>query len=688
MDLLPLSSEELELSLILAQASHLTYSNKLSVTEIKEKTGISVVKFFDYNATLKWNIVGFWGCYRDYLTIAIRGTNNIGDWRKNFCFWPNHEFCLKDGSGSRVHDGFSRSVEESWKEFLEDLQLLIRENRGENEWKLLLTGHSLGGALAVLTAYRLSSFPEFNSKIQAVYTYGAPRVGDQIFKDSYKITHYRFEYGNDPVPALPPSMSGYRHSGQKFYLPKNEPNVIRKNSQGTQAYSAFANFLGGGVNLFLAYRNVQNGINLQSISDQVQDGISFASEGIEDVGDHDIEKYIQHIKGCNQFTVIVRGLQDGSLKRFGGTIRETKTGRLVGHLFESLGVTDRSRIQPSSPILGGGSFVTGGLGRGIPMQISQIAPGASILNLGVSLAGFAYMSYKLNQIQNALDNVQKSMEAGFDRIEEHLDSLSGQLAYIHLLVEHSRQEQQRLGQAISELHRTVLIQEMASLRAEILDRSRFPDSPIQNMLKVASRSRIVMSDQALRSEPALDAQTMLITDVAIQGWVAAIAAEACLLLDSGQILDAEQVLDSEVSRFQDMAVRWTTLLLADERPQLATAYRFATSRFEEHISLERVERIARISPADRSLSEEQIRRKKNDAEIEFEMFYGSRQYNEEWTRRQIAAAEYLDALSELLARLESVQAFATLCKNQGVKSSRELLPRPNADLGLYIFPVE
>ena len=321
------------------------------------------------------------------------------------------------------------------------------------------------------------------------------------------------------------------------------------------------------------------------------------------------------------------------------------------------------------------------------LQVTQIAAGASVLNLGVSIAGFAYMGYKLNQIQNSLDNVQKSMEAGFNRIEECLGNLSGQLAYLHLLVEHSRQEQQRLGKAISELHRAVLIKEMADLRAEILDRSRCPDSPARDALKVASRVRMVLSDQAMQATPELNAQTMLLTDVAIQGWAIATATEAYLLLETGQIHDAQELLAFEVPRFQGNTVQWADALLADEQPQLATAYRFATHRFKQHIGSERIERIAYISSVDNSLSKDKIRRRKNDAELEFEMFYSS-QLDEKWTHRQIAVAEYLDALSELSARLETLQAFADLCESRGVKSSREILPGADAEPGLYALPAD
>jgi hypothetical protein len=88
---------------------------------------------------------------------------------------------------------------------------------------------------------------------------------------------------------------------------------------------------------------------------------------------------------------------------------------------------------------------------------------------------------------------------------------------------------------------------------------------------------------------------------------------------------------------------------------LSTAYRFTNSRFEKHITPERVERITEISTSDRILSPDQIRGKKANVDVEFEMFYSSSKFDEAWTHRQIAVAEYLDALSQLSARLDTSQ---------------------------------
>lgn len=115
-----------------------------------------------------------------------------------------------------------------------------------------------------------------------------------------------------------------------------------------------------------------------------------------------------------------------------------------------------------------------------------------------------------------------------------------------------------------------------------------------------------------------------------------------------------------------------------------SAYRFTDSKFRNDILPERVERIARISPADSSLSKEQITSKKKDVEVEFDMSYSS-QYDESWKTSQIGVSEYLDSLSELADRLESVQAFANLCEERNVKSSRELLSPKESKPEIYII---
>ncbi|NJM68999.1 MAG: hypothetical protein HC862_01575 [Scytonema sp. RU_4_4] len=99
--------------------------------------------------------------------------------------------------GCEIHIGFALLMEE----ILSEIQSVIEQLKPR---KICLTGHSLGGALATLAAYRLK---RQNFPISDVYTFGAPRVGDSAFASRYedcKVPHFRIENKNDIVPHLPP----------------------------------------------------------------------------------------------------------------------------------------------------------------------------------------------------------------------------------------------------------------------------------------------------------------------------------------------------------------------------------------------------------------------------------------------------------------------------------------------------
>jgi triacylglycerol lipase len=128
--------------------------------------------------------------------IAFRGTQNLSNW-------------LTDGSivqvsdpvyAGQIHAGFARADDVIWT----DLQPRLLPKAA------LVTGHSLGGALATLTAARLMGEPyrlHTEQPVKACYTFGSPRVGDHGFAASYEglMTggSYRVVNGADVVPAVP-----------------------------------------------------------------------------------------------------------------------------------------------------------------------------------------------------------------------------------------------------------------------------------------------------------------------------------------------------------------------------------------------------------------------------------------------------------------------------------------------------
>ncbi|WP_437602159.1 lipase family protein [Sorangium sp. So ce590] len=93
---------------------------------------------------------------------------------------------------------------------------------------LYITGHSLGGALAVLTAARIytdSNIEQLRDVLRGVYTFGQPMVGNRTFArmigKKFESKLFRHIYRKDIVPRLPPcSLGSFEHFGRE-YIEKN-----------------------------------------------------------------------------------------------------------------------------------------------------------------------------------------------------------------------------------------------------------------------------------------------------------------------------------------------------------------------------------------------------------------------------------------------------------------------------------
>lgn len=98
-------------------------------------------------------------------------------------------------NGEKIHDGFLKAfryVEQAIRTALDEL----------NGYKVYITGHSLGGAIAIITAKELSA-----DYVAACYTFGSPRVGNTEFGYSIKVPIYRVINDVDVVPRVPLSWS-------------------------------------------------------------------------------------------------------------------------------------------------------------------------------------------------------------------------------------------------------------------------------------------------------------------------------------------------------------------------------------------------------------------------------------------------------------------------------------------------
>ncbi|WP_028462632.1 lipase family protein [Nocardia sp. 348MFTsu5.1] len=90
---------------------------------------------------------------------------------------------------------------------------------------LYITGHSLGGAMASMLTVMvrtLEPYSEIASKLKGTYTFGAPMIGEPALARASERRPdlgpmvYRYVYDRDPVPQLPPTVSGeFAHFGSE-----------------------------------------------------------------------------------------------------------------------------------------------------------------------------------------------------------------------------------------------------------------------------------------------------------------------------------------------------------------------------------------------------------------------------------------------------------------------------------------
>lgn len=180
----------------LCNASLLTYSAQPDVRRYLAQWGFDEPEMFRGFATQ-----GFVARRGDIVIVAFRGTEplNAADWLSDVNY---HQIKLADVPG-RSHGGFVNALGDGITKQMGDA--VSKLAKGEKT-RLFVTGHSLGGALAVLAAALLHF--HFHRKIAGVYTYGQPRVGDPVFSRAFDqalgLVTFRYVNDLDMFPHVPP----------------------------------------------------------------------------------------------------------------------------------------------------------------------------------------------------------------------------------------------------------------------------------------------------------------------------------------------------------------------------------------------------------------------------------------------------------------------------------------------------
>ena len=162
------------------------------------------------------------------VVVAFRGTrpDQLRDWMADFEISQASftEYFTAPNIGS-VHDGFAHLLAKNWKDLV--AEVVRFQDDSQTLW---ITGHSLGGALA-LTAASAFVFAE-RLPVNGLYTFGQPRVGDLQFctqcESQFGDNMFRFVNDEDIVTRVPPRVvpriplpEFYGHCGELRFFDAN-----------------------------------------------------------------------------------------------------------------------------------------------------------------------------------------------------------------------------------------------------------------------------------------------------------------------------------------------------------------------------------------------------------------------------------------------------------------------------------
>lgn len=199
------------------------------VTEFSGKTGYT--KFTD--AAVTDSHIGLFAQKGDELIIALRGTKSTPDLLTDLYFFDGwfRKAVFNQDDQCLVHVGFNK-IFESYKEVLTKQ---IKASIQSGIRRITIVGHSLGGALANLTALYASQLVRSKDDgiLIKLITFNAPRVGNLYFasqlEENLGLENIsRFTVGYKEIAAsLVFGTLGFKHAGTNVVVDEATYNMYR-----------------------------------------------------------------------------------------------------------------------------------------------------------------------------------------------------------------------------------------------------------------------------------------------------------------------------------------------------------------------------------------------------------------------------------------------------------------------------
>ncbi|KAF2130378.1 alpha/beta-hydrolase [Dothidotthia symphoricarpi CBS 119687] len=199
-------------------------ANTTTLTEFEDSLASDVTGFVAVDTTNK------------LIVLSFRGSRSVRNWLTNLAFAVIPTTICADCKAAK---GFWIS----WLEAQTTVLAAITAARVQHPtYRIVATGHSLGGALASVAAGAMRS----QGLTVDLYTYGAPKVGLDSFSKYLGQTDrgrtYRVTHKGDPVPKLAPALLGFRNISPEYYV--TSANEVQVRTGDVQVVTGSLNFSG------------------------------------------------------------------------------------------------------------------------------------------------------------------------------------------------------------------------------------------------------------------------------------------------------------------------------------------------------------------------------------------------------------------------------------------------------------
>ncbi|MBV9274479.1 MAG: lipase family protein [Verrucomicrobia bacterium] len=179
--------------------------------------GFAISAWIDLQTIFK-DVCAFVASSANYNLLVFRGTKVPQDWMEDlYCTPARFEWLFAPAPPlGEIHAGFGHTLADGLSEIISSLA-----PRDQTK-PLLVTGHSLGGALAALVGACFVAMSTAVRPVSGIYTFGQPRIGLHDFCNTYgrllgkKLV--RFVNQRDLVPRVPFRNWDYSDEGTMIHF--------------------------------------------------------------------------------------------------------------------------------------------------------------------------------------------------------------------------------------------------------------------------------------------------------------------------------------------------------------------------------------------------------------------------------------------------------------------------------------